>query len=269
MEIHIDKNTQHLQEFDITIPCWNSERTLVACLRGLQKSDIPIRKIYVIDQCSTDGTIEIAKSFGTEIVSHSGNYTDAILLCAKSATTEYYMSIESDVIVTPNFFTKLSAYYRENFITKGIVKNYLPERYEKIALAEMNYYTRIGRLAGFALFIAHRQTFLDVFQKVIAPYNSIDAGSDTLMHIYCKANGISCYQDTSVISIHLVMSLQKMWRSQIWYGASVKHIPRILEYPIIKIPPRILSNLIEYKDIHLLFHNIVSTACWLWGWFTG
>lgn len=266
MEIDNRKNTQCLQEFDITIPCWNSERTLTACLRGLQKSDIPIRKIYVIDQCSTDGTIEIAKSFGTEIVFHSGKYTDAILLCAKTAETEYSLIIDSDVIISPSFFADLSPYYQKNLMTKGIVVNYLPKKYNKIVQRDIDYFSLLKRCNGFAAIIIRRKEFISVFEAIVAPWNGIDASSDSLFHIYCAENDIPCHQSVNVRSIHLVMNLQRLWRSRRWYAQTTKNVPiRGLTFSSHIHSPTILWNLIKYRDLNLFLHDIVCYIYWFWG----
>lgn len=269
MEDNNEKNNQDIQEFDVTIPCWNSEITLGACLRGLLSSDIPIRKIFVIDQNSTDRTQDIARSYGAEIVTHSGKYTDAILLCAMSAETEYYINLESDVVVARNFFSKLKQHYRTNFISKGIVRNYMLKKYNNIAKVELDFYTRTNRPAGFACFIANRNQFISVFQKVIRPWKDIDAGSDTLTHLYCVENNIPCYQDNSIISTHLVLTLAKVWRSHIWYGRSVRKIPKIGEGRIIKMPPFFMETLIIYKDPLAFLYKLICAICWGWGWLTG
>jgi len=263
----VDKITaEHM--IDVSIPCWNSDKTLEACLRGLQRSDIPIRKIFVIGQCSTDRTCEIARKYGAEIVSHSGRYTDAIILGAETAETEYYINTESDVIVSPHFFTTLKPYYKKNLITKGVVKNYLTKKYSSIAKDWMDSYKKYDRLSGFAIFIAHREPFVDVFRKVIEPWKGIDAGSDTLMHQYCRDNNIPCYQDATLISTHLIMTLQKLWRSQVWYGRSVKHIPRIGSDSCFSFP-RTLISLVKHPDINLCLHQLICFSAWWWGWLTG
>jgi glycosyltransferase involved in cell wall biosynthesis len=51
---------------DVIIPTKNSEGTLEVCLKSLRQQTIPVR-IIIVDGCSTDKTLEIAKKYGCEI----------------------------------------------------------------------------------------------------------------------------------------------------------------------------------------------------------
>ena len=54
------------QRLTVIIPTKNSEDTLECCLASLRKQTIPIN-IIIIDGCSTDKTIEIAKKYGCSV----------------------------------------------------------------------------------------------------------------------------------------------------------------------------------------------------------
>ena len=51
---------------DVIIPTKNSEDVLETCLKSLRQQTIPVR-IIIVDACSTDKTIQIAKSYGCEV----------------------------------------------------------------------------------------------------------------------------------------------------------------------------------------------------------
>jgi cellulose synthase/poly-beta-1,6-N-acetylglucosamine synthase-like glycosyltransferase len=51
---------------DVIVPTKNSESTLEVCLKSLRQQTIPVR-IIIVDGCSTDKTLEIAKKYNCEI----------------------------------------------------------------------------------------------------------------------------------------------------------------------------------------------------------
>ena len=52
----------------VIIPCFNEKQTLKQILKKVQNSQVNIKEIIVIDDCSTDGTIEILKSIQNPLI---------------------------------------------------------------------------------------------------------------------------------------------------------------------------------------------------------
>ena len=60
----------------VIIPCFNEKQTLEKILNKVQNSKINIKEIIIIDDCSTDGTIQILKSIKNPLIKiyfHSKN----------------------------------------------------------------------------------------------------------------------------------------------------------------------------------------------------
>ena len=60
----------------VIIPCFNEKQTLKKILEKVQNSKIKIQEIIIIDDCSTDGTIQILKSIKNPLIKiyyHSQN----------------------------------------------------------------------------------------------------------------------------------------------------------------------------------------------------
>ena len=56
----------------VFIPAWNEERNLPAVLDELDR-DLPDADVLVVDDGSTDGTADVARSHGAEVVSFDRN----------------------------------------------------------------------------------------------------------------------------------------------------------------------------------------------------
>jgi glycosyltransferase involved in cell wall biosynthesis len=86
----------------ITIPTYNSARTLGACLESIKQQTYPRVETIVIDSHSSDTTQEIARKHGAQIIT-----TDAWLLGARvvgiqAAQGEFIVLLDSDHIMSPS-----------------------------------------------------------------------------------------------------------------------------------------------------------------------
>jgi glycosyltransferase involved in cell wall biosynthesis len=61
-------NTALSSGFDLIVLTWNEEKNLAYCLQSVQ--DLA-RNIFVVDSGSTDRTIEIAREYGAQVVTHA------------------------------------------------------------------------------------------------------------------------------------------------------------------------------------------------------
>ena len=52
----------------VIIPCFNEKQTLKQILKKVENSQVNIKEIIVIDDCSTDGTIQILKSIQNPLI---------------------------------------------------------------------------------------------------------------------------------------------------------------------------------------------------------
>jgi glycosyltransferase involved in cell wall biosynthesis len=83
---------------------YNSAKTLPLCLASLKRV-VPGSQLLVIDHCSEDGTVEIARKFTSKIFSETNGLGYARQLCFDLTDTEYIVFVDSDVeIVKVDFF---------------------------------------------------------------------------------------------------------------------------------------------------------------------
>ena len=94
-------------EVSVYVPAFNAEKTLELCINSILTQTIKPRTILIINDCSTDRTAEILKSFGDKIkviqnktnlgLSHSMNIATDFL------NTRYIAKIDADVELFPNW----------------------------------------------------------------------------------------------------------------------------------------------------------------------
>jgi len=86
------------QKIDYVVLTYNSGKTLDRCLTNIKKYGNP-NQIFVIDKCSRDNTIEIAKRHLCTIVSKFETLGMARMRGIKMATTDWFVFIDSDVFI--------------------------------------------------------------------------------------------------------------------------------------------------------------------------
>jgi glycosyltransferase involved in cell wall biosynthesis len=94
-----------LEQISVTMLTKNSQRHLEASLKALEAFD----EVLVLDNGSTDSTIEIAKSFSNvTLIKHDFIGFGALKnLAAQKAKNDWILSIDSDEIVTPKLIEKI------------------------------------------------------------------------------------------------------------------------------------------------------------------
>ena len=94
----------------------NEEATLDACLTALRGQ---AARVVVVDDASTDGTADIARRHGAQVVSSGGpppgwaGKVHAMHLGALEADGEWLLFVDADVVVAPGFVGRLLAAARE------------------------------------------------------------------------------------------------------------------------------------------------------------
>lgn len=106
----------------IQIPCFNEEKTLPDVIKDIPKKIKGIDEIIllVIDDGSTDNTIEVAKKLGCRVVSHKKN-----LGLAKAFKTgvEEALRLNADILVNTDGDNQYKGEYITNLVSNMIDKN--------------------------------------------------------------------------------------------------------------------------------------------------
>ncbi len=80
------------------IPCFNAQKTIGVCLEGVLNQSKPADDILVVDDGSTDMTVEIAKKYPVRIIKHAKNLGLAAARnsAIKNTNAEFIASLDSD-----------------------------------------------------------------------------------------------------------------------------------------------------------------------------
>jgi glycosyltransferase involved in cell wall biosynthesis len=93
----------------VVIPCYNEERTVGQVVSSFKKA-LPESEIYVIDNNSTDSTLERAQTAGAKVIRESrqgkGNVVRRIIRCIEA---DVYVMVDGDLTYPPEFVHALVA----------------------------------------------------------------------------------------------------------------------------------------------------------------
>jgi glycosyltransferase involved in cell wall biosynthesis len=255
------------RRFDVIIPTRNSARTIRASLAALRKSDVPVNRLIVVDGFSSDGTARIALEFGARVVQAEANYSQALRIGAKLATTTYVLILDSDVLIDPNFYGKLEPSIEDHFMTKGVFFHEM----NWTNLSRWLFRVMWNRVRALEAAFVDREKFL----QLTGDWEDglLDAGADLVLIEVCLRRRIPIAQLPFVVNIHLTGHFSRLWRQEVWFGRSDrksnrchKSVPLLafLQGLVIGIRPAI-----EYRDPRFIPFTIMQRFCYLWGWIKG
>ena len=100
-----------MEKVTVVIPNWNGMQWLSGCLGSLYKQDLSDFKIVVIDNGSTDCSVQFVRSHypGTEIVELPRNvgFAKAVNIGIEKSTTPYIALLNNDTIVYSDWLSTL------------------------------------------------------------------------------------------------------------------------------------------------------------------
>ncbi|MCS7119952.1 MAG: glycosyltransferase family 2 protein [Nitrososphaerota archaeon] len=107
-----------MNKIDVVMLTKNSQRWLEECVRSVY-ANIPVNRLIVIDGYSTDGTLTILKKFDTKygnvkIIQEFGTRGKARNIGIREVETDWFMFVDSDVILCDGWFNKAWNHVRED-----------------------------------------------------------------------------------------------------------------------------------------------------------
>lgn len=110
----------------VVIPAYNEEEYLPACLTSLRKQTFKDFEIIVVDNNSTDKTVQIAKSFGVKVVKEKNQGLIATRERGfKEAKGEFIARTDADTIVSPDWLEIIYKTFKSHPSVVGITGNFI------------------------------------------------------------------------------------------------------------------------------------------------
>jgi poly-beta-1,6-N-acetyl-D-glucosamine synthase len=94
----------------IIVPAYNEAESIADTVRSLQCQTLPPEEIVVVDDCSTDGTGEVARALGVTVMrppQNTGTKAGAQNFALERTTTDLVMAIDADTTIAPDAVEKL------------------------------------------------------------------------------------------------------------------------------------------------------------------
>jgi len=126
--LHGDSNRNASTEHplvSIVIPTYNSEKTLPLTLESIRRQTYRNIEVIVVDNYSTNKTVEIAKHYGAKVIQVHGERAKAKNVGLKYAKGKYVLFIDSDMELTLRVVEECVKLAESNPRIAGII---IPER---------------------------------------------------------------------------------------------------------------------------------------------
>jgi len=105
-------------DVDVVIITKNSESMLNECLKSVYKN-VPVNQLIVVDGYSTDRTLEIVRQFQKKhgnilVIQDKGNRATARQKGIDQVKTEWFLFVDSDVVLCKDWFKKAEKHLGQN-----------------------------------------------------------------------------------------------------------------------------------------------------------
>lgn len=131
-------------KFSIIIPAFNAEKTISDCLKAALNQDFLDFEVLLVDDCSTDKTIEHARDLPVSIIQAEGKGgpSKARNLGARKAKGEIFLFIDADIIIPPYCLSKIFEILHDSSVNyDGVVGVLSPQaEYKNICSYYKNLY---------------------------------------------------------------------------------------------------------------------------------
>ena len=117
----------------VIVPVFNGERFLNRCLEAVTASSYKSYEVIVVDDCSTDKSVEISRQHGATVLRmpHQSGPAGARNLGAREARGEILLFVDADVVVKPDTVERVGADFVNHPQIAAVFGSYDDEPAEK------------------------------------------------------------------------------------------------------------------------------------------
>lgn len=194
----------------VIVPVYNGEKTILSCLNSIIRQDYASFEIIVVDNNSTDSTVEIVNSFNYAkllfMKDIQSSYASRNLGIANS-NGEIVAFTDADCIAAPNWLSKLAAAFQDEAVmiaTGRVLDGEVTNIVERF-------------LKDIRLFSRHNETNSHFLRSIL---------------IGCTAYRRLALEEVGCFNANLYTGgdIDLGWRTQIKYGDCVRYVPEAIVY---------------------------------------
>lgn len=107
-----------MEKVTLYVPCFNAEKNVGRCLESVLKQSYPVDEILVVDDGSTDRTVEVASKSSVKIIAHSNNEGLGATrnTAIENSRNEFVAALDSDCMASEDWLEKLMENFRDDNI---------------------------------------------------------------------------------------------------------------------------------------------------------
>lgn len=238
----------------VIIPTYNSSPTLELCLTSLRLQTYPNIEIVIVDNYSTDDTVDIARKYGSRIFQVKALRSAARNYGAKKAKGDFFLFVDADMELTPKVVEECVRKIMGNIDAIMIPEIRVGEGFWAKCRA-------IERLTyiGDPLIESARFFRKEVFEKVNGYDEGLEAGEDWDLHARVEDTGYKIKSVSSFVRHHeRRLTLRKIVMKRYYYGKTLmKYIKKHPRRSKIQFMPIRINYLKHWK----LFANQPLYGC--------
>jgi cellulose synthase/poly-beta-1,6-N-acetylglucosamine synthase-like glycosyltransferase len=211
-------------KISIIVATRNNEQTIKECLDAIFELNYPkdFLEIIVVDGCSKDATLEIAKRYPVQIISASLNAPAAYNYAIKTASNEVLGFIDSDAKVEKEWLNKLTTYLNDPQVAgvSGSIETWNTENPWARSIG-YDLKNRYARLKKYVLRVATMNLLLKKsFIEAVGGFDeNLPSQYDTDLGFRITSRGYRVVYEPSAKCYHFHRSTVKgYFRQQLQYG---------------------------------------------------
>lgn len=202
------------QTLTVIVPAYNERDSIGDTIRSLQAQTVAVKAVIVVDDCSTDGTGEVARSLGVTVLrppSNTGSKAAAQNFALSRISSAFTMAIDADTTLAPDAIERLLAAFHDEQVAAAC--GFVEPRYRR-SLWER------GRYIEYLLAFSFYKPIQDFYGKPLISSGCFSAYRTDLL---LACGGWST--ETMAEDVDLT------WRFY-FAGYKVRFVPEAVSYPI-------------------------------------
>jgi glycosyltransferase involved in cell wall biosynthesis len=269
----------------VYVPTWNNERTIVRCLTGI-KDSVPNADIIVVDNFSSDKTVELASPIANTIVQKKYNLGEARTWICATCPDEWFFMVDSDSYPHSSWASELMEWLGILVLTDPKLGAICGWPKETPLIIDPKLKQIIQRLTPFNV-VAQKQNVAQrnygrfqpngaIFnRKAVAGFNTHSAGmEDYLIGKYIIDHGFNHYSVPVFLQHNQFLDSENLARrcrvmGAFWRSTGYTHLPNLIvnlfRAPL-KVPSGtrqfVFKNYLNYLVGYFMCHHFVKDYKW-------